>query len=208
MRRITLLALPLVMSLSLPAAVASSAVEQQITASDPAQVEMAVWALDRFEAAGLDLPPVVITFPGRDQTLCGGAPARAFPTAEQAEVKVCWNDAFIVLHELAHIWEAHRIDDTRRQEFSSLRDGVTAWASQDVSWDQRGIEHAANVIAWGLLEDPYPISRTYPNDPESMIDAYRLLTGSDPLHDGGEGIIEPDRSLNDGRSNSPLELGR
>jgi hypothetical protein len=169
---------------------------------------MAVWAVKRFETAGLDLPRVVITFPEGDQALCGGLPARAFPTAEPPEVKVCWDDAFIVLHELAHIWEAHRVDDEQRRGFSQVRDGVKAWASHDVSWNQRGIEHAANVIAWGLLEDPYLISRTYPNDPVSMINAYRLLTGSDPLHDGGEGIIEPDRSLYNRRSNGPIELGR
>lgn len=195
------------MALGFPGATPTQDVNHHINASDSTQIAMAKWALERFERAGLDLPPVVVTFPGRDQTLCGGVPARAYPNAEPAEVRVCWNDTFILLHELAHIWEAHQVSDAQRQAFGPLRNGVSTWASRDFEWDERGIEHAANVIAWGLLEIPYPISRTYPNDPESLIDAYRLLTSSDPLHDGGVGVITPDRSVFEGRSNTSLESG-
>lgn len=208
MRRITLLAILLAIAMANSAANATRNVGHRIDASDPNQVALANWALERFDMAGLYLPPVLITFPGRDQTLCGGAPARAYPTSEPVEVRVCWNDAFILLHELAHIWEAHEVTDAQRQAFVPLRAGVTTWASREFGWAERGIEHAANVVAWGLLEDPYLVSRTYPNDPESMIDAYRLLTGSDPLHDGGAGVVMPDRSLYEGRSNTPLESGR
>ncbi len=210
MQRLALLIIPVVASLSLSLSLPSASVvpaEHHIDATEHAQIEMAEWALGRFKAAGLELPSVIITFPGRDQALCGGVPARAFPAAQPAEVKVCWNDTFILLHELAHIWETHHVDEPRREGFTSLRDGVTAWTSRDVRWEQRGAEQAANVIAWGLLEDPYPISRTYPNDPESMIAAYRFLTDMHPLHDGGEGIIEHDRSLHQGRTNPPLESG-
>jgi hypothetical protein len=77
-----------------------------------------------------------------------------------------------------------------------------------VPWHRRGMEHAANVIAWGLLDDPYPLSRTYPNDPQSLTEAFRLLTESDPLHDGGSTVSLPDRRLYEGRSNPPLESGR
>ena len=79
---------------------------------------------------------------------------------------------------------------------------------RDVAWAARGREHAANVIAWGLLENPHPISTPYPNDIANMIDAFNHLTDADPLHDGGPGIQHPDRSLIDGRSNPPLESGR
>ena len=179
-----------------------------IDAADAAHAAMAEWALERFDAAGLELPPLLVAISGRDQSFCGGVPARAFPQAQPAEVRVCWDDAFILLHELAHIWEAHNLDPERRVGFADLREGVEAWRDRDVPWEARGAEHAANVIAWGLLEDPYPISRTYPNDVASMLEAYRDLTGRDPLHDGGAGIQLPDRSQYQGRANRPLESGR
>ena len=120
---------------------------------------------------------------------------------------MCWSDAFILLHELAHAWEAHNLPKQRRQPFMALRSDVDSWAGAGVPWHQRGSEHAANVVAWGLLEDPYPISRTYPNDPDSLIEAFRVLTGVAPLHDGGSPIQQLDRSLYTG-SNPPLESGR
>ena len=90
----------------------------------------------------------------------------------------------------------------------ALRAEASAWIGTDVPWCQRGIEHAANVIAWGLLEDPYPVSRSYPNDPDSLTEAFRLLTKVDPLHDGGSPVTVPDRSLYEGRSNPRLDSGR
>jgi hypothetical protein len=121
---------------------------------------------------------------------------------------MCWNDSFILLHELAHVWEAHHVSHDRHERFMGLRDGVEFWASLEVAWDERGREHAANVIAWGLLQDPYLISRTYPNDPASMIDAFTYLTDVEPLHDGGRGVQQPDRSLYRGRHNPALASGR
>jgi hypothetical protein len=121
---------------------------------------------------------------------------------------MCWNDPFILLHELAHVWEAAQVPTERHQTFMDLRDGVESWAGLDVAWDERGREHAANVIAWGLHENPHPISRTYPNDNISMIDAFTYLTDVEPLHDGGAGIQQPDRSLHQDRHNPSLESGR
>jgi hypothetical protein len=179
-----------------------------ITTQTPEQTEMTQWALGRFSAAGLRLPDLAIEFPGADQTLCDGAPARAYLNHTPPTVKVCWDNQLMLLHELAHVWEAQNVAEEHHQPFMEIRDDVRSWASLDHSWEQRGREHAANVIAWGLLEDPYPISRTYPNDPDSMIEAFRLLTGTEPLHDGGPGVQLPDRTFIEGRSNPPLESGQ
>jgi hypothetical protein len=158
--------------------------------------------------AGLDLPRITVQFLGEDLALCDGAQARAHVVEGEVVLRVCWYDRFVLLHELGHVWEAQNVPVESHQQFMGLRDGVEAWSSVDVSWDARGREHAANVIAWGLLDDPYPISRTYPNDVVSMIDAFTFLTSVAPLHDGGAGIQHPDRSLFDGRQNEPLESGR
>ncbi len=172
------------------------------------QKDLAAWALSRFDRASLALPPVEIQFAGRDEALCDGSPARAYLAMDPIQVRMCWTDGFMLLHELGHVWEAAHVPLERHHGFMALRDRATSWAGLDVPWDARGREHAANVIAWGLLEEPYPVSRTYPNDPATMIEAFRFLTGADPLHDGGEGIGEPDRALFQGRSSPPLESGR
>jgi hypothetical protein len=179
-----------------------------IEAREPGQQEMAEWAVARYAEAGLDLPRLVVQFSGRDLSNCGGAPGRVYLDRDPIEVRMCWNSEFVLLHELAHAWEAHNVAADKHEPFMAMRDGVVSWAGLDAGWEERGREHAANVIAWGLLEDPYPISTTYPNDVASMIEAFVFLTGGDPLHDGGSGIQHPDRSLFDERSNPPLESGR
>ena len=121
---------------------------------------------------------------------------------------MCWGSEMILLHELAHVWEAQSVHQSRHEPFMAMRDGVKSWAGLDDAWAERGREHAANVIAWGLLEDPYPISRTYPNDPDSLMAAFRSITATDPLHDGGPEMPVVDRERFGGRTNPSLESGR
>lgn len=190
-----------------PAHVGDPKPEISIETADPDQRRMAEWAVGRFKDAGLVLPAIVIRFPGPSLAPCGGSQGRAFTHRTPMEVTMCWSDAYVLLHELAHAWEAHNLPKHRRQAFMALRSDVDSWGDASVPWHRRGAEHAANVVAWGLLEDPYPISRTYPNDPDSLMEAFRMLTGVAPLHDGGSPILHPDRSLFAG-SNPPLESGR
>lgn len=202
------LLLPLVASFTLVDNPAPSPQRVTIEGGGQAETELVSWAVGRFVEAGLDLPPITVRFLGKDLTLCDGAQARADVAEERVVLRVCWYDRFVLLHELGHVWEARNVPVEAHQQFMELRDGVEAWSSVEVPWDARGREHAANVIAWGLLDDPYPISRTYPNDVVSMIDAFTFLTGVTPLHDGGAGVQHPDRSLIGERQNAPLESGR
>jgi hypothetical protein len=179
-----------------------------VDAHDPAQVEMVDWALGRFAEAGFDLPPLAIRFPGRDLALCDGSQGRVYPDRDPIEIRLCWNDEFILLHELAHVWEVLNVPADKHVPFMQMRDGVLSWASRDVAWVERGREHAASVIAWGLLEEPHPVPGMYPNDPDSLVAAFQHLTDRDPLHDGGQPIQVPDRSFFDGRSNPPRASGR
>ncbi len=183
--------------------------QTSVVADDAQQHEMAMSAVERFGMAGLDLPPVILEFDGPNQAACGGAPARTSITAESNLIRLCWTDEFILLHELAHVWVSFNVRPAQHEPFMAMRNDVQLWASSQVPWEQRGCEHAANVIAWGLLEDPYPISRTYPNDPAALRSAFVLLTGTNPLHDGGPAIQEPDLGFfTADRSNPRLESGR
>lgn len=202
---------PFVATLLLSGLLSGTAASQEdvtIATLEPGQQQMVERALDRYAEAGLDLPPLVIRFPGRDLSLCDGSQGRVYLDHDPIEIRMCWNSEFVLLHELAHVWEAHNVAVAKHEPFMAMRDGVVSWAGLDVAWDELGREQAANVIAWGLLEDPHPIPRTYPNDPDSMLAAFRFLTDGDPLHDGGPPIQTPDRILYTGRSNPSLASGR
>ncbi len=177
-----------------------------VMAATAAQTETAEWALGRYETAGLALPPLIIVFAEPAPTACGGAAARVHLDETPVRIEMCWNNRFMLLHELAHVWEVRNIPASQHDAFNAMRTGVESWASLEVPWSHRGREHAANVIAWGLLEDPFPIAQTLPNDPQHLLDAYQFLTGRHPLHDGGPPIRVPDRSFfTPDRSNSHIE---
>ncbi len=207
MVKIRSILLPLVATLLLSGTTAEQD-NVTIEAQEPGQQQMAEWAIERYAEAGFDLPRLIIRFSAQGLSDCEGSQGKVYLDQDPIEIRMCWGSEFILLHEVAHVWEAHNVAAAKHEPFMAMRDGVASWASLDVAWDERGREQAANVIAWGLLEDPYPISRTYPNDPDSMQAAFRFLTEGDPLHDGGAPIQLPDRSLFAGRSNLPLELGR
>ena len=58
-------------------------------------------------------------------------------------------------HELAHAWEHHSVDDTTREAFMESQ-GLSTWWNPDVEWEDRGGEQAAETIAKGLIDRPYP----------------------------------------------------
>jgi len=189
-------------TIALAAAVAVSAllaggadtatVGPSITGGLPEDVEMVEWALDRFAEAGLHLPPVVFEFAGPSLSSCGGAQARAYLDQEPVIVRVCWGSKFVMLHELAHVWEAGRLQPDVEANFMRLRlaqdrNALQTWANPSLPWASQGREHAANVIAWGVMDEPTVVGGTYPNDRENLVVAYRLLTGLEPTHtEGGE----------------------
>ncbi|MDJ0952439.1 MAG: hypothetical protein QNJ81_02045 [Acidimicrobiia bacterium] len=158
---------------------------------------LAEWAVARFAKAGLELPPMVVEFAGPALDRCGGAQATVRLAHDPVLVMVCWGPPFVMLHELAHVWEAQVVSEEQRRRFVRTRAGVVSWANPDDAWEAQGREHAANVIAWALTEDPMVIGRTYPNDRESLEAGFLILTGRHPLHDEGGEPIMFDRSAFD-----------
>jgi hypothetical protein len=178
------------------------------TADSEEDHQLAEWAFSRFVEAGLELPPTVVEFVGPSLTPCGGAQATARLAPEPAVVSVCWGSELVILHELAHIWEAHAVSAEQRRLFMLSREGVASWADPADPWADQGREHAANVIAWALMEDPSVIGRTYPNDRASLEEGFVILTGRKPLHlEGGEPVMV-DRSAFDSAAARQAAAGR
>ena len=147
-----------------------------VVSDDPAQQELARWAVARFERAGLDPPSVEIRFPA-DKAGCGGH----LGYAREGRVDVCTglvNEMARrnLLHEMGHIWIDQNVPDSRREQFLDLR-GLSAWNSSTDPWRERGYEQAAETMAWAL-GDRILSAQIPENQPARLAAAFELLTGT------------------------------
>jgi hypothetical protein len=142
------------------------------------QRELVTWALGRFETAGLELPPIEINL-HTDRAECGGNNGSLTDLNGAGYVIHSCGVDFTLLHELAHAWDMHSLDDETRERFLGIADADTWNNSED--WNLAGGEHAANVIAWGLMDERINQTRTRPYDHDSMLEGFDILTGSEPL---------------------------
>jgi branched-subunit amino acid transport protein len=166
--------------------------------STPELDRLLTWGFQRFETAGLRPPSVgSVTF-ASGSSRCAGIAGRVEPAAEGAHVLLCldptaacvggdcatftFHARTTVLHELAHAWDLTWLDGQTRQAFLDGA-GLEAWyGHRDVPWADRGVEQAAEILMWGLLETPSPLPRLHRPSCESLLAAYRTLTDALPTH--------------------------
>jgi hypothetical protein len=87
-----------------------------------------------------------------------------------------------LLHELAHVWLTTELDEEVRQDFLSFRD-LDFWWGHGLPWVETGVEHAAEIIAWGLMDEGVPLTRLPDRSCETLIEGFWLLTGEQPIVD-------------------------
>lgn len=143
--------------------------------------ELIEWAVNRYRAAGLDVPSVDVYFHAEP----AGCRGNLGYTRGQ-RIDFCVRLAMepgpqrIVLHELAHVWaEAHLTDDAR-SAFIEMR-GAATWNDLAFPWKDRGTEQAAEIIAWGLGDGSMSPMVHGDLDPSSLAEGFRMLTGAEPL---------------------------
>jgi hypothetical protein len=153
---------------------------------DQADLALAQWAFDRFDQAGLELPSVALSFHD-NRKACEGH-VGYFRSGAPPRIDICgfnW-DRFLVtpkktvLHELAHAWADHTLESEARMRFLDLR-GLDVWHDNSVPWEERGFEHAAEIIAWGLMEEDLLLTSIGETDTRQLAEAFELLTGRVPL---------------------------
>ena len=138
------------------------------------------WAVARYEDAGLRVPAIEIHF-HPDTSGCYGHLGSEW----NGRIDICVvivseiaRDA--LLHEIGHAWIAENVSDVVRDRFLRMR-GLSAWNDPGVIWDERGFEHAAETLTWGLgnrwLEPGIP-----DHGPNRLTAAFELLTGAAPPH--------------------------
>jgi hypothetical protein len=145
---------------------------------------LAEWALNRFEMAGLGLPPLTIAFHD-DKEPCRGH-FGYFRASKTAQIDICgfnW-DRFLVtpkrtiLHELGHAY-AHKVDEESRRSFVGFM-GLEVWDDDRVPWEEQGSEHAAETIAWALMDEEIVLTSIGDPDSQTLAVAFELLTSSAP----------------------------
>ncbi|MFN3216946.1 MAG: hypothetical protein ACE367_10655 [Acidimicrobiales bacterium] len=84
-----------------------------------------------------------------------------------------------MLHELSHVWIDQNVDADAREKFMA-HTGATVWDDPAVPWHARGVEQAAETLAWGLMSEP----TAAPTCPDSAClrrsAGFSILTGRTP----------------------------
>lgn len=154
----------------------------------PAEVvEMAEWALDLFDEAAMDLPPVEFRYHDGDLDECRGHQGLHRARPDHSVIDICaddlgWSTQVMLLHELAHAWSEHTATDGARARFQQLR-GYDHWLDyEEAMWHENGTEQAAEILVWGLVDRPMAMSRIADNGCDDLLAGFVTLTGRQPLH--------------------------
>lgn len=173
----------------------------------PALNEALSWGLERYAMAGLEVPPIGSATFTVQSKMCDDIRARYLPTARGVELELCMDERTacwenppeadpevceghcpahvpgvlaIVLHEIAHAWLDANLATIDTEGFLEHA-GLEAWRDRDLAWDENGVEHAADTIAWGLMDRDIEMLRLGQPTAEELTRGFRLLTGTDPL---------------------------
>ena len=124
--------------------------------ADEEDRELTESVIEAFHKARLPLPDLTIYFYD-DLADCDGFGGLYRRNVSFDRVDVCAHTRRhnVLRHEFAHAWEAHAIDDTTREAFMTLQ-GLSSWFDPEIPWEARGGEQAADTIASGVLDRPYP----------------------------------------------------
>jgi hypothetical protein len=146
-----------------------------VSEADREQVRLVQWAAGRFEDAGLDVPRVEIHFHGNSSGCAGHLGYAKGGRVDVCTILVNEMSRRNLLHEMGHVWIDQNVSQADRHRFLALRE-LRVWNASTVSWDERGYEQGAEIMAWALgtriLTPQIP-----DNDPEQIAGAYELLTG-------------------------------
>ena len=144
-----------------------------IRGSDERSHEQIADADAAFRVAGLTLPDLEIHV-HENYEGCDGFAGQFNRDGSGLRVDFCSGNSFTVLHEFAHVWEYHNVDDTTRDALLEMH-GLETWRDRDIPWAERGVEVAAETIAKGLLERAFPEWQC--EEVELLDQGFRLLTG-------------------------------
>jgi hypothetical protein len=154
------------------------------------------WGLDRFAAAELEAPRLdSVTF--EPTRRCEGVGGRLVAGETAHDLVLCIRDRDLcargracpvpnlairaaMLHEMGHAWLHDQAGDATRRSLLTVS-GRRVWSDPDVLWVERGVEYAAEVIAWGLIDEPIRLEQLGNPPCEELTAAFDVLTGRRPI---------------------------
>lgn len=172
----------------------------ELVNAEPVHEEFTRWLLDRFVAGGLRPPGAVrLWFPPSPDCVAqiglathaderaGGGPTvvlcYSHDRLRSSTSESGWRTPPIQtgLHEFAHLWMWAHLDPSVETAFVALS-GLRNWNDLNAAPSARGIEHAADTIAWGLAGET---DARYPKSPSpdcrALAVRFELLTGRAPI---------------------------
>ncbi len=178
--------------------------------AEPSHEAFTRWMFAQYAEAGIGLPEISAVWypPAPECTELGGL---AIESDERYDgrhtVVICFTDdrltsdtsesgwfetaAAYGLHELAHIWMVDHLTDDIRARFNDRAD-LSVWRGPEAIWRERGVEHAAFTIPWGITGATDARYGIYPPpECEELALRYELLTEYRPLTLCGEGGWSP-----------------
>ncbi|MCV2393649.1 hypothetical protein OEB99_04950 [Actinotalea sp. M2MS4P-6] len=141
-----------------------------------------------YDSAGIDLQQATSSLAAAGDATSAESTSRAAAEAPERdgptdvdETAAARNHGLLLLHELAHAWMAAHADAETEAEFMALV-GVDSWNDSHAPWAERGIEWAAQFLAWGLSGRRDQLL-FLGDEPRCGLRAegFRMLTGSEPL---------------------------
>jgi hypothetical protein len=154
-----------------------------IEGGTPVQHAMTLESAGRFREAGLGEPTVLIRFHD-DRESCDDRTGRSYSgTVDLCGIHANELSRRTVLHEMAHAWLDAHVSAGLEERFLRLRQ-LERWNDHDDEWEQRGTEHAAEIVEWALAGQPTgtELPSIPDNAPSQLARGYELLTGR-PLPD-------------------------
>jgi hypothetical protein len=172
-----------------------SAVATPVFNGSPPLEALFSWSMSRFDATSLPRPAVASVSFGALEA-CGSRAGVIVDSAINGPGVVLCTDGhtvcrpnpvecsefartarFGMLHELAHVWLLEHMTPSRQQDFMDVI-GSKEWQSPNVPWGDRGAEQAAEILAWGLMDQPLDLVRIGSPSCEVRLHAYSVLTGA------------------------------
>jgi hypothetical protein len=162
----------------------------------PALNDALAWGLQRFAEAGLEVPEVASATFTVQSDFCDDIRAHYLRTEVGVELEFCMDEqsacrdedcneilpgwSAVVLHEIAHAWLDTHLDVIDIERFLD-HVGLDTWRDPDLPWEENGVEHAADTIAWGLMDRDVQMLRIGQPTAGQLAEGFAILTGIEPL---------------------------
>jgi hypothetical protein len=167
--------------------------EIEVYNGTPGLERLILWSFDQFQTHGLGTPQVRrVTFHNDQVDRCEGVTGLILGDA----VTLCLDSAAAcrdpdctrwqtwakktALHELAHAWMDEHLTPEAIAQFQNAT-GMPTWSDAEHAWGQRGVELAAETIAWATADHPVQVNpKLEPHTCDELARYYQILTGRPP----------------------------